>query len=92
MGPGVGGRDVGLSCMGASTSMESSLVPAALAAAATASASVMITLTILAPCALRLLAFWEISPPWKIVCLDRQRWHGLEGTVTCDEGSWAGTD
>ena len=70
MGPRVGGRDAGLLCVGASTSMGSFLVPAALAATAIASASVMIALTILAPCALRLLAFWEMSPPWKIVCLD----------------------
>ena len=71
MGPGVGGQGVRLSCVGPSTSMGSSLVPAALAAAAIASVSVMIALTILAPCMLRLLAFWKMSPPWKIVCLDR---------------------
>ena len=39
-----------------------SLVPAMLAAAAIASASEMIALTSLAPWALRLLAFWEMSP------------------------------
>ena len=83
---------MGLLCVGAFTSMGSSLVPAALAMAAIASASVMIALTILAPCMLRLLAFWEMSPPWKIVCLDQRRWHGLEGTATCGEGSQAGTD
>ena len=92
MGPGIGGWDVGLSCVGPSTSMGSSLVPAALAAAAIASASAMIALTILAPCTLRVLAFWEMSPPWKIICLDRQRQHGLEGIATCGEGSQVGTD
>ena len=92
MGPGVGGQGAGLSCMGASTSMGSSLVPAALAVAAIASASAMIALTILAPCMLRLLAFWEMSPPWKIVCLDRQRQCGLEGVATCGEGNWEETD
>ena len=92
MGPGVGGWGVGLLCVGASMSMGSSLVPAALAVAAIASVSAMIALTILAPCALRLLAFWEMSPPWKIVCLDRRKRHGLEGTATCGERSWAGTD
>ena len=70
MGPGVGGQGVGLLCVGASTLMGSSLVPAILAVAAITSASAMITLTILAPCTLRLLAFWEMSPPWKIICLD----------------------
>ena len=92
MGPEVGGQGVGLLYVGASTSMGSSLVSAALAAAAIASASVMIALTILAPCALRLLAFWEMSPSWKIVCLDRQRQHGLEGMATCGKGGRAGTD
>ena len=54
---------MGLLHAGVSTSMGSSLVPAALAVAAIASASAMIALTILAPWALRLLAFWEMSPP-----------------------------
>ena len=48
--------------VGVSTSIGSSLIPALLAAAAIVSASVMIALTILAPWALRLLAFWEMSP------------------------------
>ena len=73
-------------------SMRSSQVPAALAATAIASVSAMIALTILAPWALRLLAFWEMSPPWKIVCLDCQRQRGLEGAAICGEGSRAGTD
>ena len=87
IGPGVGGWSTGLLCAGASMSMGSSRIPAALAAAAIASASAMIALTILAPWALRLLAFWEMSPPWKIVCLDCQRQRGLEGMAICGEGS-----
>ena len=55
---------MGLLCARVSMLIGSSLVPATLAAAAIASASVMIALTILAPSwALRLLAFWEMSPP-----------------------------
>ena len=51
-----------------SMSIGSSLIPAALGAVAIAFASKMIALTNLAPWIWRLLAFWEMSPSWKIVC------------------------
>ena len=54
---------MGLLCAGVSTLIGSFLVPAVLAAAAIASVSEMIVLTSLAPWALRLLVFWEMSPP-----------------------------
>ena len=92
IGPGVGEWSTGLLWVGASMSIGSSLVPAALAAAAIASVSEIMALTSLAPWALRLLAFWKMSPPYKIVCQEHQRWCGLEEVVTCSEGSWVETD
>ena len=68
-------------------SIGSSLVSVAFAAAAIASTSEMMTLTSLAPWALKLLAFWKMSPSWKMICLEQQRQHGLEGMVTCGVGS-----
>ena len=49
IGPGVGGRGMGLLWVGVFMSIGSSLVPAALAAAAIASAFEMMALTNLAP-------------------------------------------